>query len=67
MPCVTIEFIDLNAYFNVVFQCSLIGATVIVIGFYSVLWGKSKDIDAISLESRGNHTPLLKENNSEDV
>ncbi|KAI5405699.1 WAT1-related protein At3g28050 [Lathyrus oleraceus] len=46
---------------------SLIGATVIVIGFYSVLWGKSKDIDAISLESRGNHTPLLKENNSEDV
>ncbi|XP_058749556.1 WAT1-related protein At3g28050-like [Vicia villosa] len=46
---------------------SLIGATVIVIGFYSVLWGKSKDIEAISLESRGNQTPLLKENSSENI
>lgn len=39
---------------------SLIGATVIVIGFYSVLWGKSKDIEARSLEARGDQTPLLK-------
>lgn len=46
---------------------SLIGATVIVIGFYSVLWGKSKDIEARSLESSGNQTPLLKENISEDI
>ncbi|KAL5075580.1 hypothetical protein RYX36_014564 [Vicia faba] len=46
---------------------SLIGATVIVIGFYSVLWGKSKDIEARSLESRGNQAPLLTENRSEDI
>ncbi|XP_004502589.1 WAT1-related protein At3g28050-like isoform X2 [Cicer arietinum] len=46
---------------------SLIGAVVIVIGFYSVLWGKSKDIEARSLESRGNQTLLLKDNSSEDI
>ncbi|XP_045816107.1 WAT1-related protein At3g28050-like isoform X1 [Trifolium pratense] len=46
---------------------SLIGATAIVIGFYSVLWGKSKDIEATSLESSGNQTPLLKENITQDI
>ncbi|XP_057449352.1 WAT1-related protein At5g40230-like isoform X2 [Lotus japonicus] len=46
---------------------SLVGATVIVLGFYSVLWGKSKDIEVKSLESRGKQTPLLKENSSEDI
>ncbi|KAJ1395781.1 EamA domain [Sesbania bispinosa] len=46
---------------------SLIGAIVIVLGFYSVLWGKSKDIEMRSLESRGKQTPLLKENGSEDM
>jgi hypothetical protein len=64
---VTVEFNYINTNFNVFFQCSLIGATVIVIGFYSVLWGKSKDIEARSLESSGNQTPLLKENISEDI
>jgi len=57
---VTVDFIYRNTNFNVVLQCSLIGAIVIVIGFYSVLWGKSKDIEARSLEARGNQTPLLK-------
>ncbi|RVX10538.1 WAT1-related protein [Vitis vinifera] len=45
--------------------CSLIGATVIVIGFYSVMWGKAKeekideDIGVRSLESTSQKAPLL--------
>ncbi|KAF7809268.1 WAT1-related protein [Senna tora] len=43
---------------------SLVGATVIVVGFYSVLWGKAKDIEDIaetrSSEFSGEKTPLLK-------
>lgn len=27
----------------VVLQCSVVGATVIAIGFYTVMWGKSKE------------------------
>ncbi|XP_052108365.1 WAT1-related protein At3g28050 [Arachis duranensis] len=46
---------------------SLVGATVIVVGFYSVLWGKARDIEQVSLESRGKQTPLLKENNIEEI
>lgn len=49
---------------------SLIGATVIVVGFYSVLWGKAKDIEDVgvrSLESKGQQTPLLEENSHENV
>ncbi|KAL2339678.1 hypothetical protein Fmac_007618 [Flemingia macrophylla] len=49
---------------------SLIGATVIVVGFYSVLWGKAKDIEDFgvrSLESKGKQTPLLEENSHEDI
>ncbi|MED6155704.1 hypothetical protein PIB30_007572 [Stylosanthes scabra] len=46
---------------------SLVGATVIVVGFYSVLWGKARDIEQVSLESRGKQTPLLKENNTEEI
>lgn len=44
---------------------SLIGATVIVIGFYSVMWGKAKeekideDIGVRSLESTSQKAPLL--------
>lgn len=49
------------------FKCSLVGATVIVVGFYSVLWGKFKDYEMRSLESKGKQTPLLKENSSEDT
>ncbi|KAG5019152.1 hypothetical protein JHK87_015007 [Glycine soja] len=48
---------------------SLIGATVIVVGFYSVLWGKAKDIEdaGLSLESKGKQAPLLEENSHEDI
>lgn len=52
--------------------CSLIGAAVIVIGFYSVMWGKAKDVnmgvDAIvrSLESSSQKAPLL-QNNIEEI
>ncbi|XP_027330246.1 WAT1-related protein At3g28050-like [Abrus precatorius] len=49
---------------------SLVGATVIVVGFYSVLWGKAKDIEDVvvrSLVSKGKQTPLLKENSHEDI
>lgn len=52
---------------DVFYLGSLVGATVIVVGFYAVLWGKSKDIEMRSLESRGKQTPLLNENSSEDV
>ena len=48
----------------------MVGATVIVVGFYSVLWGKAKDIEEVtwrSLESRSKQTPLLKENSSEET
>ncbi|KAJ4711153.1 WAT1-related protein [Melia azedarach] len=51
---------------------SLIGAAVIVIGFYSVMWGKAKDVnmgvDAIvrSLESSSQKAPLL-QNNIEEI
>ncbi|KAL1309763.1 hypothetical protein HN51_052460 [Arachis hypogaea] len=46
---------------------SLVGATVIVVGFYSVLWGKARDVEQVSLESRGKQIPLLKENNTEEI
>lgn len=38
-------------------DCSIIGATIIAIGFYTVMWGKAKeelgeyDVDTIDLES----------------
>ncbi|KAI4328221.1 hypothetical protein L6164_020594 [Bauhinia variegata] len=38
---------------------SLIGASVIVVGFYSVLWGKANDIEDANLESSNEKTPLL--------
>ncbi|KAE9603976.1 putative EamA domain-containing protein [Lupinus albus] len=49
---------------------SLLGATVIVVGFYSVLWGKAKEIEDASmrsLESNSNKTPLLKGINTEEI
>ncbi|XP_061348138.1 WAT1-related protein At3g28050-like [Gastrolobium bilobum] len=49
---------------------SLVGAIVIVVGFYSVLWGKAKDIEDVGMgssESRRKQTPLLKENSSEEI
>lgn len=50
---------------------SLVGATVIVIGFYSVLWGISKeetddDSGVSRLESTSPNVPLL-ENNTEEI
>ncbi|XP_019415845.1 PREDICTED: WAT1-related protein At3g28050-like [Lupinus angustifolius] len=48
---------------------SLLGATVIVVGFYSVLWGKAKEIEDGSMRSldSNNKTPLLKGNSSEEI
>ncbi|KAI9073421.1 hypothetical protein K1719_017489 [Acacia pycnantha] len=42
---------------------SLVGATVIVVGFYFVLWGKARDIEDTAMgssESSGENTLLLK-------
>ncbi|KAJ7943606.1 WAT1-related protein [Quillaja saponaria] len=46
---------------------SLVGATVIVIGFYSVMWGKAKEVDNAgrSVEPIGQKTPLLQSSSEE--
>jgi uncharacterized membrane protein len=52
--------------------CSLIGAIVIVIGFYSVMWGKAKEkkmgeeAGVRSLESSREKVPLL-QNSIEEI
>ncbi|KAL3636333.1 hypothetical protein CASFOL_020880 [Castilleja foliolosa] len=48
---------------DVLYLGSLVGSTIIVIGFYSVMWGKSKEVKVIensSSESSGVKDPLLK-------
>ncbi|TKY74152.1 WAT1-related protein [Spatholobus suberectus] len=68
VTCLVVER-DISAW-SLKPKLSLIGATVIVVGFYSVLWGKTKDIEAVgvrSLESKGQQTPLLEENSHEDI
>lgn len=51
--------------FVVVAFCSIIGATIISIGLYAVLWGKAaeeieEDIGSLESPSTGNaHAPLL--------
>lgn len=46
-------------------RCSLIGAIVVVVGFYAVVWGKAKEAETIdkegskSSESNGKRMPLL--------
>lgn len=67
--CVT-EGIVSNTLFVVKFECSLVGAAVIVVGFYSVLWGKAKDIEEAGMrnsESSDENSPLLKQNSSEEI
>lgn len=34
---------------------SLIGATVITIGFYTVMWGKAKEVALVEDDSKANH------------
>lgn len=69
IPCIFLlsycrvqEILLSNVFLNL---CSLIGATVIVIGFYSVMWGKTteekidEDIGVSRLESTSQDAPLL--------
>ena len=56
-------YIDQKLNFLMTF-CSLIGAVIIVIGFYAVLWGKSIEENKIvkgveNLESSCHNVPLL--------
>ncbi|RAL40027.1 hypothetical protein DM860_008167 [Cuscuta australis] len=50
---------------------SLVGWTIIVIGFYCVMWGKSKEMRvandnlAVNIESRGDKAPLLENGDGE--
>lgn len=34
---------------------SLIGATVITIGFYTVMWGKAKEVALVEDDNKANH------------
>ena len=53
------------SYYCILNLCSLIGATVIVTGFYSVMWGKAteekidEDVGVSSSESTSQKAPLL--------
>lgn len=65
------EILHLTA--NPILFCSLIGATIISIGFYTVMWGKAKeeigeDCEGGSLESpqAAQKVPLL-QNNKNDL
>lgn len=52
--------------YGIITCCRLLGAIIIVVGFYSVLWGKAeeskidKNDDVTSLESSVNQEPLLR-------
>lgn len=45
--------------------CSVVGAAIIAIGFYTVMWGKDKeetlleDVPAHGMESSSHNVPLL--------
>lgn len=54
-------------------HCSLVGAIVVVVGFYAVVWGKAKEGTTIekvegskSSESNGKRMPLLHSYSEED-
>lgn len=54
-------YIDQKLNFLMTF-CSLIGAVIIVIGFYAVLWGNSREENKIeNLESSSHNAPLLQD------
>jgi len=51
--------------------CSLIGAVIIVVGFYAVQWGKSKEeyeiakgVEHLDTESLSHGAPLLPDRNT---
>lgn len=37
------------------FDLSLVGATVITVGFYTVMWGKSKEVAMVEDDNKANH------------
>ncbi|GFP86485.1 wat1-related protein at3g28050 [Phtheirospermum japonicum] len=52
---------------EVLYFGSLVGAVILVIGFYAVIWGKAKESkmakvnEASDVESRGHSVPLLQD------
>lgn len=65
---------DTSMTINLKFYCSVVGATVIVCGFYAVMWGEAREdkkgediVVGSSSETPSGKVPLLQKKTTEDV